>query len=353
MFSIRQNFTQRSSRLPKKSQLLTMDTAYLGQPFVRVVGKNQNTLGLDVSYNAQPFVAAYNNRLTGLERSVANHMEVDKWLANVYWNAGGANSTTIAALNTFCNAIDNAGIRSKFYRLNLFCGNNLQACCVPLYTSTSYYDQSLGLAVDMNNGFVSGDYNETGSNGGLLGDGTSKHLRTGLRPDKLPSGFEYNCHLSAYRKTAGNTQALMGSYYYDTTITANRHSYEIAQNTIILNATGGPTIPTISGYPAFQLGIRSSSSYSIAYTNSTAGTPYTASITAFATNVPFIIFGRNLITGSPPSDGGQSAFGTYNSTFLTTSLLAGYSIGSSLSSSEAIAFYNAIQAFQTSLGRNV
>ena len=64
MFSIRQNFTQRSSRLPKKSQLLTMDTAYLGQPFVRVVGKNENTLGLSVVYNAQPFVAAFNNRLT-------------------------------------------------------------------------------------------------------------------------------------------------------------------------------------------------------------------------------------------------------------------------------------------------
>lgn len=64
MFSIRQNFLQRSTRLPKKSQLLTIDTAYLAQPFARVVGKNENTMGLDVSYNAQPFVAASNNKLT-------------------------------------------------------------------------------------------------------------------------------------------------------------------------------------------------------------------------------------------------------------------------------------------------
>jgi hypothetical protein len=64
MFSIRQNFLQRSTRLPKKSELLTLNTAYLGQPFVEVVGKNENTLGLDVSYNAQPFVAASNNKLT-------------------------------------------------------------------------------------------------------------------------------------------------------------------------------------------------------------------------------------------------------------------------------------------------
>ena len=64
MFSIRHNLLQRSTRLPKKSQLSTIDTAYLGQPFVKVVAKNENTLGLDVSYNAQPFVAASNNKLT-------------------------------------------------------------------------------------------------------------------------------------------------------------------------------------------------------------------------------------------------------------------------------------------------
>jgi len=64
MFSIRQNFYQRSTRLPKKRQLLTMDTVYKAQPFVQVVAKNENTLGLDVVKEAQPFVAAYDNRLT-------------------------------------------------------------------------------------------------------------------------------------------------------------------------------------------------------------------------------------------------------------------------------------------------
>lgn len=64
MFSIKQNFLQKSTRLPKKSQLLTLDSTYFAQPFVRVVGKNENTLGLGFVYNAQPFVAASNNRLT-------------------------------------------------------------------------------------------------------------------------------------------------------------------------------------------------------------------------------------------------------------------------------------------------
>jgi hypothetical protein len=137
MFSIRQNFTQRSTRLPKKSQLLTMDTVYKAQPFVDVVAKNENTLGLDVVYQAQPFVAAYNNRLTGPLYSGNNHIDVQNWLNTVTLNGGSASSTTIAALNTFCNSIDSAGLRNKFYRLNLFCGNNLSTCLAPLYTSPS------------------------------------------------------------------------------------------------------------------------------------------------------------------------------------------------------------------------
>lgn len=69
MFSIRQNVFQQSTKLPKKSQLLTMDIAYNAQPFVNVIAKNENTYGLNIVNNAQPFVAAFNNRLTNGNRS--------------------------------------------------------------------------------------------------------------------------------------------------------------------------------------------------------------------------------------------------------------------------------------------
>lgn len=290
---------------------------------------------------------SFNIKVTGSGGIVGNHPDVTSWLNTISLVGGGASSTTISALNAFCNSIDSAGLRNKFYRLNLFCGNNLASCLVPLYVNTVWNNPVLGFSIDTNNNFVSADYNETGAGGGLLGDGSTKHLRTGLRPDRLPSGFEYNCHLSVYRRTAGNTQALLGSYYYDTSITSNRHSYEISQNTITLNTVSGPSIPTISNYPVFQIGVRSSSSNAIAYTNSTAGTPYTGTISAFATSIPFVIFGRNLITGSPPLEG------AYTLTFLTSSLLGGYSIGSSLNSSEVLSFNSIMQTFQTSLGRNV
>jgi hypothetical protein len=62
MFSIRQNFTQRSTKLPKKNQLLTMDIVSRAQPFVIVVANNINTLNLDIINQAQPLVAAFNNQ---------------------------------------------------------------------------------------------------------------------------------------------------------------------------------------------------------------------------------------------------------------------------------------------------
>lgn len=56
MFSAKFNFIKQTSKLPDKSQLLTLNYVYNAQPFVLVVSKDQNTYNLDTSYNAQPFV---------------------------------------------------------------------------------------------------------------------------------------------------------------------------------------------------------------------------------------------------------------------------------------------------------
>src|SRR5688500_6622197 len=59
--------------------------------------------------------------------------------------------------------------------------------------------------------FVAGDYNETGANGGLLADGTTKYLNTGFNAQTyLPD----NAHLSFYLRedvgAAGN-RSLIGT----------------------------------------------------------------------------------------------------------------------------------------------
>ena len=44
--------------LPTKTQLLELDTSWLGRPFVQVEAKARNTTELDVSWLGKPFVAA-------------------------------------------------------------------------------------------------------------------------------------------------------------------------------------------------------------------------------------------------------------------------------------------------------
>ena len=342
MFSIRQNFLQRSTRLPKKSELLTLNTAYLGQPFVEVVGKNENTLGLDVSYNGQPFVAAFNNRLTGPIASGNNHIDVQNWLNNVSWAGGSASNATILALNTFCAAIDNAGIRNKFYRLNLFCGNNLQACLVPLYTGPSSNFaglQNYGYGSELNFNFVSSDYVETGASGGLKGNGSTKYLNSGFPTNSLPEG---NRHLAVYEKTKATNA-------YDVSIgsegsLANTNQFQLATGGsatdyvfCYTSLTGRVTDPTSYSGGAFWVGCNSSTAYGTLYKNGSSVVSGSA-VAATPTSAPLYLFTLNrLNAGSDFSD----------------VRLSGYSTGLSMDSTQVTAYYNAIQAFQTSLTRNV
>lgn len=43
--------------LPSKTDLQTLDIAYLGEPFVQVEAKSLTTTSLDVAYLGEPFVA--------------------------------------------------------------------------------------------------------------------------------------------------------------------------------------------------------------------------------------------------------------------------------------------------------
>lgn len=105
------------------------------------------------------------------------HPEAAAWRSAVVANGGSVSASTMKAVNTFCAAIDAAGIRDRFYRLNLFCGDNLNAALVPLYRGPTFGGTTYGYVTDTNNNFVSGDYSE---NTGLIGNGTNKGLATGL-----------------------------------------------------------------------------------------------------------------------------------------------------------------------------
>ena len=123
------------------------------------------------------------------------HPEAAAWRSAVVANGGSVSGSTMKAVSTFCAAIDSAGIRDRFYRLNLFAGTGLSACLVPLYRGQSRTGTQYGNITDTNANFVSGDYVETGATGGLKGLRTStKRLNTGLAPAEF-SG--HNFHASS------------------------------------------------------------------------------------------------------------------------------------------------------------
>jgi len=268
------------------------------------------------------------------------HPEAAAWAARVVANGGTVSGTTLSAVSKFCAAIDAAGIRDRFLRLNLFCGGGLNACLVPLYRNTSPSGSPLGNATDINTGglFLSGDYVETGSaSGGLQGGGT-KYLETGIADNLMPSG---DTHLSTYeitgptgtfalslgvRETGVVNYTILGTWASTSLI-----AFLGFTNTALLNqSTGARTGHFIGNTSAtISSAIYRNGTVNVSSGANTARTPSSTQHTVFALN-----------TGG--SVGSHS-----------NGRLGGYSLGLKFTDAQALAYYNAIQAFQTSLSRSV
>ena len=266
-----------------------------------------------------------------------SNADAQDWINRVYANGGTVTSSTAAAVNQFCNDIDSAGIRDRFYRLGIFAGTGLNACLVPLYRGPSLGGTQYGNATDTNVGpFVSGDYVETGASGGLwyggVGNNTSKRLDTGIAGSVLSPGDR---HLSAYEivnattdyspsvlsGTALTTMHGIGNW---TTITGYRYR---THNTI-----GGQAAATSS--PGFWLGSDTSSTASLLYRHGSQ---------------------VGSTSGQPAGGSGNSNYQIlgHSSGEYSEARLGGYSIGLSMSAGQVSSFHAAMQAFQAALGRNV
>jgi hypothetical protein len=268
------------------------------------------------------------------------HPEALDWRSRVIANGGTASASTLKAVDTFCKAISSAGIRNRFLRLNLFAGDNLSACLVPLYRSSSLGGATVGNSTDTNNGpFVSGDYIETGTTGGLYKSG-AKWLTTGVKGNDLPAGadghlsassssgrtFSFSSFAIATRQGAGanNSSIYIQSNYCETTIADGLQS-RAATST----ATGA--------HLGRLLASRTSTTSLVQYKNGSSVVSNTTTSTAFTAT----------------SAGDISVFTIDNLTpnaaqFL---LLHSYSIGLGMTGSQASAFDSALSTFLSALGR--
>ena len=274
--------------------------------------------------------------------AVSTHPEASSWATRVASNGGSVSASTLAAVSTFCSAIDAANIRDRFYRMGIFAGSNLNAALVPLYRGPSLGGTQYGGTTDTNNAFVGvgTDYAETGASGGLTGNGTSKYLVTGLRMDSLPS--INSVHLSAYQATAGNGYGAISAYWQNTSDSTQTRGWEIFGTALLLGNTNYFNPPATSR-PALFTASRESSTVAYGYYNSQQGSVSPATSGSAAAIEP-LIFARNLNSGAPPSTSISPAL-------VSSARLCGYSIGSGMTQAQVAAFSNAMSAFQTALGR--
>ena len=272
-----------------------------------------------------------------------SNADAQDWINRVYANGGTVvSSSTAAAVNTFCDAIDAAAIRDRFYRLNLFAGGTsgttagLAACLVPLYRGQSLGGTQYGNTTDTNVGpFVVGDYAETG-----LSAGSGKHLRTGVTQANVGTA----CHLAFYdcvRATNAYANRIGSRGATDT------HEHALTNVDVATtidygsSAIAGNQRSRATGYTqagAFWMGVNPSATSSILYKNGASAATATP-VARTAQNLDYWVFALNN-NGSLDS-------------VQTTGRSGGYSIGLSMNATQAADYYTAMQAFQTAMGRNV
>ena len=303
-------------------------------------------------------VLIYNRALTATERlrierylaarwgialaPQVSNADAQDWINRVYANGGSVSSATAASVNQLCDSLDAASLRDRFYRLNLFCGSNLNAALVPLYRGPSLGGTQYGNTTDTNVGpFVVGDYAETGASGGLANANRSKYLNTGFPTNTVPAGDR---HLAFYARTFVNADydIFMGSESAASISQQFAIGHQVSASDVRFSFGGSTSAISSAGSVstgAFWLGAHGTSTGGVIYRNGasdgtgtlTAATPTTSEMHIFGIN-------RASIPANVDRYGGTSG---------------GYSIGLSMTAAQAAAYNTAMQAFQTALSRNV
>jgi hypothetical protein len=273
--------------------------------------------------------------------STGFHPDAQDWRNRVITNGGTVSGSTLTAVSNFCRSIDAAGLRSRFYRLNLFCGTGLSAALVPLYRGQSRTGTQFGGTTDTNTNFVSGDYVETGSTGGLLGNGTSKHLNTGFRTQDFASVSDVHLGIWWRGGTVTDTRRPIGvfgasgdNFHIDTRLAAG------GGNLAVLGQSTQITTGVLDESAQSIIASRTSTTNAVLYKNGTSAATSTVSVTGVTGTSQVIGVFTGLFSGTTAASWSPHR-------------LNGYSIGAGLSGAQASAFHTAWSAFQTALTRGL
>ncbi len=265
--------------------------------------------------------------------SITN-LDTRDWLTRVYKNGGTVSVATATAVQNFCNSIDSAGIRDRFYRLNLFCGDNLEASTVPLYRGDSRTGPQRGFLYDVANNIISSDYNESGILSGIKGNGSNKYLETGLGTDFTNnSSLSFGAFITSPTETAFSTYlGVAQNNNADNTILYYRDGFTRGLD----GTTSYPNAPTNSILTGHHIYSRTASNSYFHSWNGTSGATSSAASSARGRD-GFIIHALN-------NDGTIANYGNGR--------ISMYHIGLGLSTQQAASFSSIVEAFNTEMGRS-
>jgi hypothetical protein len=258
-------------------------------------------------------------------------LDASDWQSRVIANGGTVSTATADAVTAFCTSIESAGIRDRFYRLNLFCGTGLSAALVPLFRGPSLGGTQFGNATDTNVGpFVSGDYSETV---GLTSNSNSKYLQTGLNVnamDTFTTGH-FMVAFGAYPASGAPNLigAVDGSDRYLLRLRTDRGFWGGAVAT-------SPSSNNLISANGMATMTRESETELKLYNGSTSVGTATSSVTPAGGNAEVYVYRTDESLGSFPAYVGN---------------IRAYSIGRAMTSAQVASFYTAMQSLQTSLGR--
>jgi|688.fasta_scaffold337029_3 hypothetical protein len=128
------------------------------------------------------------------------HPEAQVWRNAVIANGGSVSASTMRAVSKFCADVDSSGLRSKLVRVNLMCGDNLNAVLVPLFRATSRTGTQLGNTTDANDNFTNDHYAQ---NSGLVGNASNRRLLTGLARSAVSNSASLHAGVFAFTRGGG------------------------------------------------------------------------------------------------------------------------------------------------------
>ena len=269
------------------------------------------------------------------------HEEALLWQRRVNANSGIVLPDLLRAVSRFCYMIDAVpGLRSRFVRLNLFCGQTLTTSLVPLYLGASIGAATIGNATDTNANFVAADQTATG---GLKGNGSNKYIDTGVIPStSLTFPSAHLCTHVFAGAVSGTFRVNIGS-----------------------NQVGG-TGPELALY---QIGASLTTPLSAVFdsvnaANTAVNNPTGTLCGVCYSTVDYRIYRNGFQDGKTITALGQSSYPSSRSIFVfarnsngTASLhsdarLGLYSIGAALTETQVAGYAEAVAAFNQATGRS-